>query len=149
MIRIIRTDSQNTDFSELAAELDADLRIRDGDDHEFYAALHKAAVLNHTIVAYDGDIAVGCGAIRPHDEKTMEIKRMYVRPDHRKKGIASTVLKNLEQWITELDYKKCILETGRNQPEAIAMYRKNNYTQIPNYGKYEGMYNSVCFEKEL
>jgi GNAT superfamily N-acetyltransferase len=55
----------------------------------------------------------------------------------------------LEKWVKELSYSKCILETGKRQPEAIALYQKNGYHIIPNYGQYIGMENSVCFKKEL
>jgi len=55
----------------------------------------------------------------------------------------------LEHWAVELGYKKCVLETGKRQPDAIALYTKQGYESIPNYGQYMGMENSVCFEKEL
>ena len=74
---------------------------------------------------------------------------MYVPPALRGKGIASAVLAELEKWAKELNYKKCILETGKKQPEAIALYNKNGYCIIPNYGQYENVENSVCFEKNL
>jgi GNAT superfamily N-acetyltransferase len=64
-------------------------------------------------------------------------------------GIASQVLAELENWCKELNIKKCILETGINQPEAIALYTKCGYRRIPNYGKYEHAENSVCFQKIL
>jgi GNAT superfamily N-acetyltransferase len=64
-------------------------------------------------------------------------------------GIASKILTNLENWAEELSYKKCILETGKKQPEAIALYLKNDYTVIPNYGHYASVENSLCFEKKL
>jgi GNAT superfamily N-acetyltransferase len=79
----------------------------------------------------------------------MEVKRMYTHPDHRKKGIASAVLSELEQWAVELGISRCVLETGINQPEAIAMYQRCGYQRIPNYGQYEGIVNSLCFEKNV
>ncbi len=79
----------------------------------------------------------------------MEVKRMYTSPESRGKGIASAVLKELEKWAAELSYKKCLLETGKKQPEAIALYLKSSYNIIPNYGQYAGVENSVCFEKKL
>jgi putative acetyltransferase len=94
-------------------------------------------------------VPVGSGAIRELSPDTMEVKRMFVLPDRRGKGIASVILQALETWSTELGYKKCILETGKNQPEAIALYKKRHYKIIPNYGQYQSMDNSVCFEKEL
>ncbi|HEV7781484.1 MAG TPA: GNAT family N-acetyltransferase [Chitinophagaceae bacterium] len=149
MLLIKRTNSGHPHFQDLVKELDLDLKIRDGDDHLFYAELNKAAILKHTVVAYDGDQPVGSGALREYAPGLIEIKRMYVRPGHRGKGIASMILASLESWCRELGYTKCILETGRNQPEAIRLYEKNSYKPIPNYGNYAGAYNSVCFEKEL
>jgi putative acetyltransferase len=55
----------------------------------------------------------------------------------------------LEEWAAEMDYRKCMLETGKNQPEAIAMYKKNGYAIIANFGQYVGIENSVCFEKGI
>jgi len=74
---------------------------------------------------------------------------MYVIPEKRNKGFASEVLKELENWALELSYNKCILETGKRQPEAISLYKKNGYSNIPNYGQYSGVENSVCFQKVL
>jgi len=55
----------------------------------------------------------------------------------------------LERWAAELSYEKCILETGKKQPEAIALYKKNGYKLIPNYGQYAEIENSLCFEKVI
>jgi len=101
------------------------------------------------IVAYENDKAISCGAIREYSTVTMEIKRMYTLPENRGKGIATKILNGLEKWASELSYKKCILETGKRQPDAIWLYKKNGYKTIPNYGKYVAMENSVCFEKEI
>jgi GNAT superfamily N-acetyltransferase len=149
MITLIKTQSDNTHFQSLVKELDKDLAIRDGDEHAFYAQFNKTDKIKHALVAYDGDIAVGCGAIRAYDETAMEVKRMWVQPSHRGKGIASMMLKALEAWTKELGFSKCVLETGNKQLEAIELYKKNNYTIIENYGPYQGVANSICFEKSL
>jgi len=106
-------------------------------------------MIKHVVVAYDNETAVGCGAIKEYDAESMEVKRMYTPPEHRGKGIAVVVLAELEKWAAELSYKKCVLETGKAQPEAIALYTKCSYTVIPNYGQYAGIENSVCFMKEI
>ena len=147
--KIIRTNSNNIDFQKLVKELDADLKIRDGEEHAFFAQYNKIDLINHVIVAYFNDEAVGCGAMKQYDDDTMEVKRMFVKPTSRGNGIATIVLKEVENWAKELNFSKCILETGIKQPEAIALYQKNNYTQIPNYGQYETVESSVCFEKTL
>jgi putative acetyltransferase len=149
MIDCIRTNAENKDFQKLVAELDADLSIRDGDDHSFYNQFNKIAAIKYVIVGYQNDKPVACGAIKEYDAGIMEVKRMYVTEDNRNRGIASIILNELEQWAIELNCIKCRLETGKNQPEAIALYRKNKYEIIQNFGQYKGVENSVCFEKVL
>lgn len=144
-----RTDSGDKDFQELVNALDVDLSIRDGEEHSFYAQFNKINMIRHAIVAYDGDEPVGCGAVKEYSVDTMEVKRMYVPPARRGQGIASIILTELENWCREMNYTRCLLETGKKQPEAIALYTKNNYRVIPNFGQYINVENSVCFEKLL
>jgi GNAT superfamily N-acetyltransferase len=59
------------------------------------------------------------------------------------------ILAELEKWAGELSCTKCILETGKRQPDAIGLYKKNGYKPVPNYGQYAGVENSVCFEKVI
>ena len=146
---IKRTNSEDPDFCELVKELDKDLKLRDGEEHVFYSQFNKTDKIKHVLVAYDEDLCVGCGALKAYSSDTMEVKRMFVRESHRSKGIASGILHALELWSNELGYKKCILETGKKQPEAIRLYQKNQYRIITNYGPYENVENSVCFEKKL
>lgn len=149
MITLVRTTSDNNDFIGLVKLLDAELSIRDGEDHTFYAQFNKIDTIRHTVVAYDDEQPVGCGAIKAFSSEAMEVKRMYVRPEERKKGIAAAILSELERWAVELSRKKCVLETGRKQPEAIALYSRHGYKQIENYGQYAGVENSICFEKRI
>lgn len=149
MIEIVRTNSDNHDFIELVRLLDADLAIRDGEDHSYYAQFNKIDKIKHVVLAYEKGKPLGCGAIKEYDPQTMEIKRMYTLSESRNKGIASSILAELEKWAAESSYVKCILETGKKQPEAIALYKKNGYKVIPNYGQYAHVENSLCFEKEL
>jgi GNAT superfamily N-acetyltransferase len=149
MIKLIRTNSNNTHFQELVKALDLDLRIRDGEDHTFFAQFNKIDMIKYVVVAYENEIAIACGAIKEYEKKVMEVKRMYVKEEKRGKGVASIVLQELEKWCIELNYEKCILETGLAQPEAIRLYTKNNYQRIPNFGQYEQVVTSVCFEKLL
>lgn len=149
MIHYKRTNSDDPDFLKLVAELDEDLRKRDGDEHVFYAQLNKTDGISTCLVAYQDGRAVGCGAIRELADGAVEVKRMYVLPSNRGTGIASGILKQLELWAAELGYGKCVLETGRRQTEALGLYQKAGYKVIPNFGKYRGVANSVCFEKLL
>jgi GNAT superfamily N-acetyltransferase len=149
MYQIKESNSDHPDFKLLVKELDADLKIRDGEEHAFYAHLNATAILNHVVILYHDTIPVGCGALRPINEQQVEIKRMFVAPAFRRKGIASMILAALEKSAAQLGYSSCILETGKNQPEAIALYLKAQFQIIPNYGHYKDVANSVCFEKVL
>lgn len=154
MIQLIKTDASNKDFQKLVSELDHGLKAVDGDLHDFYHQYNGISTIKYAIVAYQnslsrllGEEAVACGAIKKYDDNTMEIKRMYVLPSARKQGIAIMILSALENWAKDLGYNRCILETGKMQVEALNLYTKCGYQIIPNYGQYEGVENSVCFEK--
>jgi GNAT superfamily N-acetyltransferase len=149
MTSFLKTDSDNNDFQQLVHLLDADLKFRDGDDHTFYAQFNKIIDIKNVIVCYVDDYAVGCGAFKPFDESAVEIKRMFVRPEFRGKGLGLEILRALELWAAECGYPACVLETGKRQAEAIQLYQKAGYGIIPNYGQYSGIVNSVCMRKSL
>ena len=149
MLTLKRTNSESTDFRKLNIELDKELAISDGNDHSFYAQYNKIDSIHHVLLAYNGEKPIACGAIKKYSADLMEVKRMFVLPENRGKGIATLVLKELEKWANELNFKKCILETGINQPDAISLYKKNGYKIIPNYGQYANVENSFCFEKRI
>ncbi len=148
-LKIIRSDSTNTDFLALVKLLDQDLSDRNGDQQKFYNQFNKVDLIKNVIVAYVNDTPVGCGAIKKYDDNCVEVKRMFVKAEYRGKGIAGRILKELEMWAAELNFSKCILETGKVQPEAIHLYQKLGYTITDNYGQYIGVDNSVCMNKEL
>ena len=149
MFLLQRTDSYNVYFRELVAMLDTFLAERDGKDHAFYAQFNKLDNIKNTIVCFDDNEAIGCGAFKQYDETTVEIKRMFVKPSYRAKGAATEVLQELEKWAIENNFSLAILETIKNQPEAVALYKKNGYTIIPNFGQYKNVENSICMHKIL
>jgi putative acetyltransferase len=149
MIRYKRTDSADPDFRSLVVKLDRDLAIRDGEMHGFYNQFNTIVNIRNVVVAYSDETPAGCGAFKDYSPGSAEVKRMFVMNEYRRKGIAAGILDELEIWAGELGYVRCILETGINQPEAIALYSKNGYSRIPNYDQYVGVETSVCFEKQL
>ncbi len=149
MNSLIRTTSDNTDFKNLVVLLDAFLKITDGDEHSFYDQFNKIDALKNVVVFYVDNFAVGCGAFKAYDSKSVEIKRMFVHSDFRGKGIAAKILSELELWAKELNYLESILETGNQQTAAIALYLKSDYAIIANYGQYEKVENSICMKKKL
>lgn len=149
MLNIVRTDSDHADFRHLVTLLDHDLQQRYGAEQAFFDQFNKLDQIRHVVVVYEGDEPIGCGAIKAYTPAIAEVKRMFVKPTFRGRGIALHVLAALEQWAHELGYSSCILETGNKQPEAIRLYEKAGYTVIPNYGQYIGVENSVCMQKTL
>ena len=149
MIRLKRTDSDNPDFIELVKHLDADLAERDGDQHSFYNQFNNVDKIKYVVIAYENDKPISCGGLKAYSSNTLEIKRMYTIPEWRGKSIATKILAELEIWAAELSFEKCVLETGKRQPEAIGLYKKNGYKLIANYGQYAEIENSLCFEKEI
>lgn len=149
MLYYKRCSSDNKNFKELVALLDADLALRDGDENAFYAQFNGIDALKNCVVFYSDKTPVACGAFKKFNTNSVEIKRMFVKPEFRGKSIASKVLLVLEEWAKELNYSFAVLETGLRQPEAIALYKKNKYTITDSYPPYEKMENSVCFKKSL
>lgn len=148
-MKIQRTDSSGKDFRDLVKLLDADLAIRNGEDQAFYNQFNNIDVVKNCIVVYIDEIPAACGAFKKFENDTVEIKRMYTHPDFRKKGLATAMVKELEEWAKELNYKKAVLETSLEQNEALSVYEKSGYQRIPNYGQYAGIEKSVCYEKTM
>ena len=145
-MELIRTNSDNPDFKTLSALFDDYLVDIDGDERDFFA-FYNNVQLDTVLVIYENSEAVGGGAFKEFDENTAEIKRMFVHPNHRNKGIASLILNKLELWANELGFSSFILETSPKLTSAIALYEKTGYQFISNYGQYIGVENSVCMKK--
>jgi GNAT superfamily N-acetyltransferase len=149
MVSILRTASEHEDFRALVRLLDADLSDRYGVLQAEYDRHNVVDALQTVVVAYVDQRPAGCGALRPYDRETGEIKRMYVRPAFRGWGIGGHILRELEAWAGELGLVRAILETGRKQHAAIGLYQKHGYRRIENYGPYADQPMSVCYEKAL
>ncbi|WP_207696154.1 hypothetical protein DOK67_0000643 [Enterococcus sp. DIV0212c] len=114
-----------------------------------YQNHHNLAEMACAVVAYDGQVAVGCGCWKLLDEQTPEIKRMYVRPTSRGNGAASKIMQALEMDMQEKGYKQAVLETGKEMLSAIRFYERHGYSIIPNYGEFIGDDLCVCMKKEF
>lgn len=149
MIELLRTSGSHPDFAYLVAELDKALWEQNGELQAVYGPHNKVPENITAIIAYHDKKPVGCGCFKPFDPDTIEIKRMYVEPALRGKGIAASILIELEAWGRELEFSRSLLETGTNRMEAIRLYKKAGYIVIDNYGPYVGLETSVCMEKDL
>ena len=91
--------------------------------------------------------AIGCGAFRPVNEVSAEVKRMYAK--EKGMGVGNMILSYLEYQAHNMGYKTLCLETRIDNAKAVSFYERNGYKKIPNYGKYENRAEAICFEKEL
>lgn len=145
-----RVEPSHRIASELIRELDDELARRY--PVESIHGLHPEEMVSFPGVfllgRHEGQV-VACGAVRPLDLGLAELKRMYVRPQSRRRGFARRLLEELEAVARELDVHVLRLETGTQQPESVALYRDAGYRPIPPYGEYIGNTYSLCFEKLL
>jgi len=148
-MQIIRTTSEDQDFAHLIAALDGDLYQRNGEAQLKYRSYNKVDMIKHVVLVYVDGKPVGCGAFKKYDDKSVEIKRMFVYPEMRGKRLAARILQELENWAVEEGYTRAVLETGHKQTEAIRLYTIAGYSRIENYGQYIGMEESICYRKEL
>jgi putative acetyltransferase len=140
----------SADSQRLIASLDAHLAGRYSADQRFGPNLqpaHLAPGQGTFVIARADGRAVGCGALRRLDERTAEVKRMYVEPELRGRGIAKEILDHLEAAAREMGVGRLVLETGIYQAEAIGLYRRVGFNPVRCWGEYEGVLTSVCFEK--
>lgn len=149
MISLKRTTCDNGDFDYLVQQLDKDLWARYPAEQHIYNGFNKITGIDTVVIAYHEGVPVGCGCFKPFGAGGVEIKRMFVQPLLRGKGVAFSILEELERWAAELGYAYTVLETGTGQPEAISLYKKSGYRLIENYPPYIGMPSSVCFRKDL
>ncbi len=108
------------------------------------------------LVGYVDGVPAVCGGWRAHDvaepplfSGDAELKRLYVVPTLRGRGLARTMLAELERSATEAGRTRMVLETGTKQPEAIALYRSSGYEDMPGFGVYAGDELSLCLAKPL
>lgn len=147
-MKLLKTNSNHPDFQKLTRLFDDYLVEIDGDEKDFFAQYNQIYIDN-VIVCYEDEIAVGCGAFKEYEPTVAEIKRMFVLPEKRGKGIASTVLNALEIWAKENGFQQAILETSNQLTNAISLYQKSGFEVIPNYGQYIDVESSVCMKKIL
>lgn len=144
----VKDTSENPDFQKLTRQFDDFLVEIDGDEKDFFAQYNQI-YLDHVIIYYEGGQAVGCGAFKPYEEDVAEIKRMFVMPEQRGKGIAGMLLNELELWAKSLGFNYCLLETSSKLTSALVLYHKSGYAVVPNYGQYQGVESSVCLKKTI
>lgn len=146
---IIRTDNQDPGFHELIHHLDIDLYQRYGEIMDDFNHLNKTDGLTEVVVILHDGSPVACGAYKPYNTESVELKRIFVHSGHRRRGLSRRLMNELEAAAKAEGYQSALLETGEMQPEAIALYKSCGYEIIENYPPYVGIDISVCMRKNF
>ncbi len=145
-------DLASTVATALIGALNAELTERypeDGANHFRLDQEEVAVGRGAFLVCYRNGQPVACGAIRRLGEDVAEVKRMFVEPGSRGRGIGRRLLTVLEGEARRLGVKRLVLETGVRQPEALTLYARAGFVRVPAFGEYSGSSLSVCLAKEL
>jgi GNAT superfamily N-acetyltransferase len=152
-VDIRRSTLASPDAARLIAALNAELKATFPEPGATHFSLDGAQIRSGDgafVVAYLDDVAVGCGAVRRLDEATAELKRMYVAPSLRGRGIGRALVEALESEARRLGMTSVVLETGTRLAPAIQLYEAMGYARIPLFGEYlSSPDTSLCFGKSL
>jgi putative acetyltransferase len=149
-IRVEQASPRLHEARELIAELDAYLTSLYPPERNYLVDVESlcAAGVTFFLARCDG-VTAGCGAVRRLDESSAEVKRMYVKPQLRGRGIGLAILRAVEARARELGVSRLLLETGTAQPEALALYEREGYRRRRAYGEYRAESSSVFMEKAV
>ena len=148
-MQLLRTSNQDEQFVALTRQLDDELRQRYGELQDLYAPHNRLDRIDTALLGVAEGQAVACGCFKRLDAQRAEVKRMFVHTQWRRRGYSEQLLRAIEAWARELGVQQLLLETGRRQPEAIALYHKLGFTPIAGYGPYVSLGNSLCMAKSL
>ncbi|WP_407375815.1 GNAT family N-acetyltransferase [Methanobrevibacter sp.] len=146
---IVFTDEKDNRFLKLVEELDRGYYERIGDDLDKYKQYNEFKDPHIVILFLDSDKAVACASYRQCGQKSVEFKRVYVKKNYRKKGIAYTLIKQLEKKVLDENYGYSYIVTGKNNTPAIRLYEKLDYKQIPKFGQFKFDENVICMKKSF
>ena len=151
-IVISRADLSSAPAQELVDRLNSELSERYPEEDANFLSLDPSEITPGRglfVLAWLDGVAIGCGAVKRLGGADAEIKRMYVKPTARGRGVGGAILAELEAEALALGARRIVLETGLRQPEAVALYRRHSFDVIPNFGPYVDSPLSLCMAKTL
>ena len=146
---IVFSDEKDERFLKLVDELDAGYYERIGDELSKYDSYNEFKNPHVVILALDNDTAVACASYRVFDNDSVEFKRVFVKKEYRKRGIAYNLIVQLEKSVIERNFRYSYIVTGKNNHAAIGLYKKLNYELIDNFGQFGDDDRVVCMRKEF
>lgn len=148
-MKTVLSDENDERFLELVRELDRGYYERIGDDLSKYDSYNEFKTPHVVILAIDEDESVACASYRTVDDESVEFKRVFVKRDYRKRGIAYCLITKLERLAVRDNFKCSYIVTGKNNYAAIKLYKKLNYMLIDNFGQFKDDDAVICMKKEF
>ena len=150
-VRLVEVHYDHKDFIKLCGELDSYLNMAIGgeDKREKYKKYNHLDTMDYVVLAYVGDKAIGCAALRRYSDTEIEVKRVFLQDAYRGRNIGGMLLQNLIDKAKELGFARMILETGLFLDASVRLYRRFGFERIPNYGDYQNMEESYCMGREI
>lgn len=148
-MKILHTDGKNQDFIGLCQLLDENLNeiVGGAEQREKFDPFNQLDDIHDVVVLYQDNEPVGSGSFKYYQDGIAEIKRIFVKKEHRGRGYSKILMGELEKKALEAGYAKFILETGEILQASVALYKSVGFRVIENYGQYRDIPESVCMEK--
>lgn len=143
------TDEKDKRFLELVDELDRGYYELIGDELSKYDSYNEFKDPHVVILALDKDIAVACASFRRFDDDSVEFKRVYVKKEYRKRGIAYDIITQLEKRVIKNNFRYSYIVTGKNNIAAIKLYEKLDYQKTDKFGQFKNDDTVICMKKEF
>ena len=141
--------ASSPDFRMLAAKLDAYYFELVGDIQNRYAEVNRPENMTALAVAYEDGAPIACGAWKHIDETTAELKRLFVLPEFRRKGVARRMIAVLEGNAAAAGIRRMILETAVDTTDSHKLYLSAGYQVTDYYGSPAGAENCLCFYRDI
>ena len=150
-IRLAEVQYDSEDFIRLCGELDSYLNAAIGgeDKREKYKKYNHLDTMDYVVLAYAGEKAVGCAALRRYSDIEVEVKRVFLQDAFRGRNIGGMMLQHLVEKAGRMGFQRMILETGLFLAASVRLYRRFGFERIPNYGAYRNMEESYCMGRQL
>ena len=136
------------DFLSLAGELDQYFRCRLGGCQSTFDAFNAPDTLSIALIVKVDGRPIACGALKLHEDRSAELKRIYVKPDCRHGGVAREMIRMLEEKALQHGCTRMVLETNPAFTDAVKLYHRLGYEKTENFGPYSGIC-TLCMAKAL
>lgn len=137
------------EFQALIRRLDAELAAKNGDEQDQFTAFNALAGIEDVVIARAHGQPIACASFKKRSADTGEVKRVYLDPAWRGRGVARRLMETLEARARRRGLAALLCETSRTFVEANGLYPRLGYRVVPNFPPYEGIAMSVCYRKEL